>query len=427
MKTLIQTILVVITGFLGFHTTLAQDPSAHSSNDSSENKLTYIKVNLAQVFFGGVLFQNSSVDKTIYVPGVFELVQFNTVEGAVFNPKISITKQLREGKFYAIKPNLRYGFGSKRIYGKLATSYYYNPSRFGSLVLNGGKFVKQFDQRSTLTPFANSSSTLFFQDNFLKIYESYFIEMSHSFSPLKNVQLTNRIFWSSRAVLDNLEEFNDVNKEYTSNDPVNKEVGLTAFESHQVFYQQTEIRWQPNLNYEYRRGKWVPMSNSPAIILKYKSAYSEVLGSDLAYQNIALGLEGTIQMGVLGEGVFSLEGGDFISRDSLSFVDFNHFQGNRTTYTTYEPGTFQLLDFYLHSTTGSYFRSHYTHTFKSIKNRFIPIMEGSYLHSLTSNYVELGVGIQRASKPVRVSFYNSWIDGRHDRAEIRFGLVLSKL
>ena len=305
----------------------------------------------------------------------------------------------------------------------MSGTYYYNPDQLGSVEISGGTFVAQFDDQSTLTPFANSYSTLLAKENFLRIYASDFMELNHRFSPMKNVLLSNRLHWSNRRSLNNLNRFDD--EDYASNVPVNDAVD-TPFDQHQAFYQQTEIRWQPILIYEYLRGKWVPTSKHPAIVLKYKSAYSNVFGSDLRYQNIALGMEGNIKVGALGEGNFNLEVGDFLSKDSLSFIDFAHFQGNRAAYTTYQEGTFQLLDYYSLSTTGAYFRSHYTHTFQAIKNRFIPLIEGNYLRTSGSNYVELGVGLQRRSKPFRISFYNSWLNGSHDRAEVRVGFVLSE-
>ena len=391
------------------------------ASDSLRDKNQIDKPGVMQVLFNGVLIPDETKERTWYIAPLFDVFQYNTVEGFVFNPKVSITQQLKEDRFYAIKPNLRYGFGSKKPYGKLSATYYYNPAKLGSLEISGGTFVAQFDDRSTLTPFANSYSTLLAKENFLRIYASNFIELKHRFSPLKNVLLSNQLNWSSRRSLNNLDRFNE--EDYASNIPANDEVLGTPFEQHQVFYQQTEIRWQPNLSYEYLRGKWVPTSKYPAIVLKYKSAHSNVFGSDLRYQNIALGVEGNIKVGTLGEGNFNLEVGDFLSRDSLSFVDFTHFQGNRTTYTTYEEGTFQLLDYYSLSTAGAYFRSHYTHTFQAIKNRFIPMIEGNYLRASDSNYVELGVGMQRTSKPFRISFYNSWLDGNHDRAEVRVGFI----
>ncbi|MEM9327337.1 MAG: DUF5686 family protein [Bacteroidota bacterium] len=380
-----------------------------------------------QTLFSGTLLPIDADNRTWYINPVFDMFQFNTIEGFVFNPRVSLTQQLEEGKFYAIKPNLRYGASSQTVYGKLQALYQYNPSRSGSLVFNGGHFTEQFDDRSTLTPFANSSSTLFFKENYLKLYASSFVELGHSFSPVKDFQLTNHLYWSNRKSLQNLERFDGEDSEYTPNVPSNNEISDTAFDPHQVFYQETEIRWQQHLQYKYVRGKLLPTSSYPAILLKYQSAFPNILGADLSYHRVSLGIEGDLTMGGLGKGRFSLEGGDFLAKDSLSFVDFNHFQGNRTTYTIYEPGTFQLLDYYTESTAEFYIRGHYHHQFALIREFIKPVAEANYLNTSNSHYLELGAGIEMASRPLRVSFHSSWLGGRHDRAEIRFGFVFSDM
>ena len=258
--------------------------TALMANDSLSDKNQMSKPGVMQVLSNGVLIPGETKERIWYIAPLFDVFQYNTVEGFVFNPRVSFTRHLSDGKFYAIKPNLRYGFGAKKPYGKLSGTYYYNPDQLGSVEISGGTFVAQFDDQSTLTPFANSYSTLLAKENFLRIYASDFMELNHRFSPMKNVLLSNRLHWSNRRSLNNLNRFDD--EDYASNVPVNDAVD-TPFDQHQAFYQQTEIRWQPILIYEYLRGKWVPTSKHPAIVLKYKSAYSNVFGSDLRYQNIA--------------------------------------------------------------------------------------------------------------------------------------------
>ncbi len=400
---------------------------AQETTNIEADSLNTSTVNIVQMLFSGTVIPDYSRNRSWYIAPVFDIFQYNTVEGAVFNPKISVTQKLKNDKFLTLKPNLRYGFGSETLYGQLSSIFFYNPSKFGRVELQGGNFVAQFDEMSTLTPFANSYSTLFFDENFLKIYESSFIRLSHSFSPIKNIQLTNQVSWENRTPLQNLEKLTNENGAFTSNIPTNNEVVNVEFDANKVFYQETSIRWQPGLTYEYKRGNFVATSKYPAVIVKYKSAYADVFNSSISYDKISLGVEGNLTLGALGKGFLSIETGDFLSADSLSLIDFNHFQGNRTTYTTFEPSNFQLLDYYTHSTSGGYFRGHYTHKFSEIgKIRLIPVIEGNYLKTANTDYVELGIGIQKATMPWRISFYNSWLEGKHHRAEIRFGLILSE-
>ncbi|OEK04045.1 DUF5686 family protein [Roseivirga misakiensis] len=389
-------------------------------------------INPGQLMFNGVVIPEEVKTRSWFIPPLFDLFQYNTIEGFVFNPRISLTQQLSDEKFIAFKPNLRYGFGSEKLLGKVSAIYYYNPLQFESLTINGGNFVEQFDENSTLTPFANSYSTLLSDRNFLKIFESTFLEVSHSFSPLKNIQLSNRVFWGSRNPLRNLEKLDSTKEGYTSNIPLNNELGMVEFDSHKVFYQETEIRWQLGLSYEYRRGAFKSTSQYPAIILNYKSSHDGVFNSSLSYQRISLELEGKINLKTWGIGQFRFEGGDFLSADSLSLIDLTHFQGNRVAYTAYEPGTFQLLDYYSFSTPEGFFRGHYLHKFDQLTHRrginpFQPFIDVNFLRTSDVSYFELGLGLQGMARPWRIGLYNSWIDGRHDRIEIRFGFIISEL
>ena len=402
--------------------------SAQEITNAEADSINTSKLNIGQMLFSGTAIPDHSRNRSWYIAPVFDIFQYNTVEGAVFNPKISVTQKLKNDKLFVLKPNLRYGFGSETLYGQLSSIFLYNPSKFGRVELQGGNFVEQFDEKSTLSPFANSSSTLFLDENFLKIYESSFFKLSHSFSPVKNIQLTNQVTWEKRTPLQNLEKLTNENEAFTSNIPTNNEVGNVEFDANKVFYQETSIRWQPELTYEYVRGKFVATSKYPAVIVKYKSAYSNIFDSSIAYDKFSIGLEGNLTLGALGKGFLSVEAGDFLSADSLSLIDFNHFQGNRTTYTSFEPNSFQLLDYYTYSTSGGYFRGHYTHKFSEIgkKVRLVPVIEGNYLQTANIDYFEFGFGLESANMPWRISFYNSWLEGKHHRAEIRFGFVLSE-
>jgi len=417
--------LIIILFFLLSNQLLSAQETTNAKTDS----LATSKLNIWQMLFRGTVIPDISRNRSWYIAPVFDIFQYNTVEGAVFNPKISVTQKLKNNKFVALKPNLRYGFGSETLYGQLSSTFYYNPLKFGRIELQGGNFVEQFDEKSTLTPFANSYSTLFFDENFLKSYKSSFMRLSHSFSPIKNIQLTNQVSWENRTPLQNLEKLTNENEVLTSNIPANNEVGNVEFGANKVFYQETSIRWQPGLTYEYVRGKFVATSNYPAVIVKYKSAHANVFNSSISYDKISFGVEGNLKLGALGKGLFSIEAGDFLSADSISLIDFNHFQGNRTTYTNFEPNSFQLLDYYTYSTSGGYFRGHYTHKFSEIgkRVRLVPVIEGNYLKTSDTDYFEFGFGIESANIPWRVSFYNSWLEGKHHRAEIRFGFVLNDL
>ena len=124
-----------------------------------------------------------------------------------------------------------------------------------------------------------------------------------------------------------------------------------------------------------------------------------------------------------------VEVGDFISKDSLSFIDFNHFNGGQIAYAQFEVGNFQLLDYYQYSTSDAYVQGHYEHHFNKIEKLSIdlqPVISANYLYTQNDgHYWELGLGIGELFGDWRYGFYSSWRDGVHQAVGFRFGYVLN--
>lgn len=395
--------------------------SVNQSQNNSERKMSVL-----QLFFSGITLQNQEKQKSWYLPSAFDFIQFNTVEGLVLNPSLSYTKYLKDKKFYNLKPNFRYGVNNRRAQVKLTTLYFYKPEKFASIELSGGRFVRQFNENSSLDAFGNSYNTLLFKRNFLKIFETTFLNTTHVFSPLKDFLLTNIISWEDREALQNLEKFNGLNSNFTSNNPESKELESTDFARHQIFSWRIKIKWQLDQRYERFRGKFISKSDRPAISLSLNTAFPNVFKSDLAYQKIALSLSDRYKLNLLGKGEFLLEVGDFISSKATSFIDFNHFNGNRILLSSFKLGNFQLLDYHEFSTSNFYLKSHLQHKFKTVsigkgQRKVHPVLNVNYLYSESVNYFEFGIGVEQIFKVMRLDFYSSLKNGKHESVGLRFG------
>jgi len=136
-------------------------------------------------------------------------------------------------------------------------------------------------------------------------------------------------------------------------------------------------------------------------------------------------------MGLVGTGGFLVSTGTFLNNDTLTFVDFQHFNGNLSVFADYELGNFQLLDYYFYSTTDYYLNAHYEHHFNGfIFNKF-PLLRKlklqavagiNYLYTEESrNYWELGFGIEHIFKVARVDIFTSFQDGSHLDTGFRLG------
>jgi len=282
---------------------------ASTTSDSIKSSPSYTpsrrtnKIRPQNLIFSGAALKYAKGRKLVYLPPLTNTLSANTVEGVVLDFRPSYTNKLPEGKFYYLKPSIRYGFSRS------------------SLDVSGGRYIKQLNEQSALAQNIYTSYTLLNEDNYLKIYEKTYLKLSNTSTLFKNLLLTGTLSWNERAPLENLPEYAD--GEFTSNAPENLELDNTAFSRHQLTLLSLSLSWQANAKYTHKRGRFIT------------------------------------------EG--ELETGDFISSEQLTFVDFNHFNGNQTIFNNAQRlGDFQLLDYYTYSTRSAYLKAHYEHRWKGI-------------------------------------------------------------
>ena len=404
-------------------------PTIQTEEQTKEqNNKNFTMFNL---LFSGLLFENQKKKQTWFIPSLFELFPPNTVEGFVSHLQVSFTQHLQDGKFFTLKPGLRYGVGNKRFQAQLAAQFYYAPSRYASIQLSGGRMVEQFNRESTLNALNNTYYTYLLQENFLKIYQRSFVEIAHTFAPRKDFLLTSTISWNNRNPLQNLPKYQEEESEFTANNPVNDQLPSTKFEEHQALLWQVVLRWQLGHQLVRYLGSFKSISKYPAISLFYSGGVSDVLQSDVSYQKIALQVAGSFTKRKWGTGKYLLESGDFISDEKLSFMDFQHFNGQRTVYGDFGLNDFQLLDYYRYSTTSFYIQGHYEHQLNPLllrkgRTALHPVVRVNYLYTPSAGpYWEFGVGLSKILKFWRLDFYNSWRGAQHERFGVRFGVIIN--
>ena len=401
------------------------------SVDRKSNKITPVNILLT-----GKTINRSFEERSLNFPPVIQMLQYNTVEGFVPYLRLSYTKRYENFSYYRITPELRYGFSNQRFNARLNLRYYYNPQRFASVGFSGGRFIEQLNQDSPLQPIDNSIYTLFLEKNYLKIYEKLHFRFRHSIELTNGLYFTGNLEWAQRNPLENTTDFSFRDKEereFTANFPDNQELDDTSFEQHRVSLVNLRLRWQPGQMYirrPYR--KFITKTKYPSIWVELRAAIPDVLGSDLNFQHLSGGVRHDINFGLVGSGIMMMETGGFLSKDSLSFVDYKHFNGNRTIFGHFEIGNFQLLDYYQHSTAKPYFQGHYEHHFNGFIFNKIPLLRRARIQAVSSinflhtdsleSYWELGVGIEHILKILRVDFFNSWGQGGHQRNGVRLGI-----
>jgi hypothetical protein len=222
---------------------------------------------------------------------------------------------------------------------------------------------------------------------------------------------------------------------YTPNDPANLEVNSTIFDEHQAFVGSALVTARPWLKFKIRNGRKSEVNNStPTLSLLYRKGFDDVLLSDINFDQAELGIKHSFKNGVRGRVDMNLRIGGFFNADSLAFMDYKHFLGNRTPFSTTDPaGSFRLMDYYLFSTSDKYFAANVHYNFRRFlvtsiyELRMLGISENvfvNYLATPTSkNYTEVGYSIDGILRIFRLEGAVAFRDGKYLDYGFRIGIA----
>lgn len=401
------------------------------SIDGVNNKLT-----VGNVFLTGYTHSNSISEHYWSLPPIISILQYNTVEG--FAPEIQPTywHQQNGRTKYWIRPSIRYGFSNERFNAKLDASYRLLDDKFTRYYFGGGRYISQFDETEAITPFINSYITLVSGDNYMKIFEKSFIYGRVQREIKNGLLFTGGVEYASRDTLTNTTDYSwesDEKVNFTSNQPLNLELGETGFAANQALIVTFQFRFRFKQKYATRPDqKFVYASKYPEVNLTYKKGIN-ALGSDINFDFINVTVSDDVKLGLVGTSSYAVGIGGFLNDKALTFVDFKHFSANQTSLSQVgKPMRFELLPFYQFSTTSRYLEAHYEHHFNEFVFNKLPLVKklnlqavGSlnYLNSETiGNYVEVGAGIEHIFKFMRIDYYWAFRDGNFFGSGYRIGV-----
>ncbi len=385
------------------------------SVDRETNKLT-----LGNILLTGYTHSNSFKEEYWNLPAITNsLFQFNTVEGLVPEFQPTYTKQVDGQTKFWIRPSMRYGFSNERFNAKLEASYRKLDDKFTRFYIGGGRYTSQFDETGAIPVFVNSYVTLVSGDNYMKIFEKSF-GYFRFFQEIRNgLTLTANVEYASRDTLSNTTNYSwakDENVNFTPNQPVNKELANTGFGSHQAFVATFDFRIRFGQKYATRPDrKLVYSSKYPEVHVKYKKGM-KAMGSDVNFDFVRVMVKDDMQLGLSGTSSYSVALGGFLNKESLTFVDYHHFTGNQTSLSQADGELkFQLLPFYIYSTTNAYLETHFEHHFNEFILNKIPLIKKLNMQAVASvnylktetvgDYIELGAGIEHIFKFMRVDYW----------------------
>jgi hypothetical protein len=376
------------------------------------------------------------------IESLIKTLEYNTVEGAVVNANFYYNRYLKKFKSnFSIKPHVRYGFSNTHLNAWADLSFSTRDwssdkkIRRQSWTLSGGKRISQFNKESTITPLNNSITTLFWGDNFMKIYENYFGSVGFNKRYENGLRFSINALYEDRIPLENTSRFTVFKKDtgnITPNYPYEK---ITQqFTAHQAFMVSFDISIKPGQKYiEFPRNKIAVGSKYPTFSLNYTKGIENVFGSDVNFDKWKFTINDTKNFKLAGELRYKIGVGGFLNNKKVFIQDFQHFNGNRSTSASEYVNSFQLASYYANSTAANFYSIvHLEHHMNGLLTNKIPLFKklnwnlvvgsNAFYVNKNNNYVEAFVGLENIFKILRVDFVAAYENGKRGTTGVRIGL-----
>lgn len=329
----------------------------------------------------GYTYKDSKKKFRISYDGIFKIPQYNTVQGWNTTTDVSFSKRDEDKKsFFAGSAIFNYGIAEDRlrVSGWLTHSL---GKKGGSLYVIGGNTIEQFNPDEPISPLINSVSTLFFKDNYMKLYDKTFARIQYTNELTTGVNLYGSVeYLRRRGLLNNADWvlLTDEDDDYTSNNPLDPgNLVSLPFETHTLYKASIGGTIRFGMKYITRPDGKIPVadSNYPTIAFRYEKAFAGS-NSEYEYDFVAARVMYNETFGNKGDFGINLKAGKFFNAEGIAFADYKHFNGNQTHVGTAETylNNFNLLPYYSHSTNDSYFETHVEHNFKGYIMNKIPLL-----------------------------------------------------
>ena len=383
-------------------------------------------------------------DKThLKIKSPLETLHFNTVEGYNFDYAIVLTKTFDNKDWLSVTPLFRYAFSRKRASGTLNASYKFNneiSDNRTTINITGGRYINQLNSNEPISYLMNDLTTLFLEQNFLKIYEKEFVEINVTKQINDYLRVSIGGEWTDRTMLQNNSTYKLVDRSrvvYTDNVPENVELlSDTSFPDHIASIIIVEIQYEPWLRFRRFNGeKRAVRNSSPTFSVNYTSSING-LGNDVDFSKVDVGVEHRFDIGARGTLNIKGEAGKMLNDDKLYFPDYIHFSGNRTPFVKANPvGEYRLLDYYEYSTSKEYISAFTYYQFRKFFFTRLPFIRkkgirenvfANYLGTPDShNYTEVGYSLDYILRVFKIEAAASFQDGQYQDFGVRVGIATS--
>ncbi len=371
--------------------TLRKSKTYLDSIDRKGNKFTILKI------LTGYSYSNSYKNSSFTYKGPLLSLGFNTVQGYTLNSGLSYSQRNPDDRTYTnVGTSFNYGFAEKKLRVKVDFSKKFNSHNNAFTAISGGSEIAQFNENKPILYIVNTISTLFFKDNYMKLFDKNFIKLNYSQEVVNGFNVSGNIEYSERKPLFNNTDQTYIKNDdlYTSNNPLLPFDFITpAIVKHNLI--TTTVTTKINFGQEYWTrpdGKFnIPNNKYPNIYFTYEKGFGGNLKKyNFDYVSSRINKEFSLDnKGNIGVNIIA---GKFFNAKNISFVDYKHFSGNQTHIRQTENylSIFNLMPYYSNSTNDAFFEAHFEYNDKGFIMNKIPLLS-KLKTNLVAGYHDLAV------------------------------------
>jgi hypothetical protein len=355
------------------------------SIDAKENKFKLFNI------INGYTYKNSFQKHSFRYEGLLNLssLTFNTVQGWNFDSGFEYKKwSENRDKKTTIDTQINYGFADNRLRVSGQYNHQFNNQNYANLALSGGSKLQQFNPNNPISGIVNSVSTLFFKNNFMKLYQLEFAKIVYSQNVANGANFNGQLEYQIRKPVFNTTNYTSIKNDdlYTSNNPLSpNDYENAGFEKHSLAKISLNTTLYFGNKYIARPdGKYnIPNKKYPIVNFSYEKAFA-TSEKKYAFDQISSRITYDFTLNNKGKVDVNIKAGKFFNASNIAFMDYEHFNGNQThiTQSNNYLNAFFLMPYYSHSTNKSYFELHTEYNDKGYFMNKIPL-----LNLLKSNFI----------------------------------------
>jgi hypothetical protein len=385
-------------------------------------------------------------DKTFFigVSSTKSVLAFNTVEGFKAGIYLYADKKFKDSVTTLNNGvTLGYAFAAKQVFFELFSQWNYNPKRFASLELFGGKHTCDFKNEQDGKYLMNSISSLFFRENLIQYYDRIYMGFKHKTEVFHSFQMSYGFSYEQQRPLDNRSNYSfffQKKRDYKSNIPDNKYVvdNSDYLSSQNTLLWDISLSYTPRMFYRYSQNqkiKYYAGSKYPTFTISWKKGLNiyQRLASNFDY--LELNITQNINLKSLKHFKYSVTAGFFPNTKNIHFNQFKHFQTNNfwVTFNTFCEA-FNTMPNYKYSTNEWFVSGYIKYETLYLLLKFIPGLNKTFItenihlsflsNPLTKSYLEIGYSLSKIFFVGNIGFFVGFDEFKSFNWSVRVGFSL---